>query len=277
MKIHFNNQILNSFALYVDHQVTKKGEAFLNYSSSFSKVDDLYTGFYTYAAPTKQILFDTSITGATQLSGIFVTGVYRNIGEENLVAINHDKGHLYFTASQGSSSITGAYAVKEINTYLTEDSEQKIVFDTKYEVRPKAPQTFKGVEDNTVFAPAIFIKTNSVTSEPFCLGGTDKIIYDLRAIVISKSVFSLDATCGILQDMSRTYFGVVNPPFGALGYTGIPYNYDSLNTVQDAFIDNITVSKVSKDRGNSEYNTLNSDIYAAFVDFEICVFKNPRA
>lgn len=275
MIAHYNNRLLNSFALYVDHQVCEDGLAYVNYSSIFQAVDNIFNGYYAYAAPTKQLVCDVSLTGATQLSGVFVGGTYRNIGQNGLAAINHDLGHVYFTSAQ-SSAITGSYAVKEFNVYLTEDTEEKLVFGTKYEVKPKKPQIQTPTEADTVFAPAIFIKTNSVTSEPFCLGGTDKIINDYRAVVISKSAFELDAACGIMQDMSRTYFNLINPPFGALGYTGVAYNFTGLNVGTEAFIDNVTVSRVKK--GNSsEFNDINSSIFAAFVDFEVHVFKNPRA
>lgn len=276
MIAHYNNQLLNSFALYVDHQICEDGLAYVNYSSTFQAVDNLYNGYYTYAAPTKQLICDISLTGATQFSGVYVGGTYRNIGQGGLTAINHDLGHVYFTGAQ-SQAISGNYSVKEFNVYLTEDTEEKLVFGTKYEVKPKKPQTQTPTEANTVFAPAIFIKTNSINSEPFCLGGTDKIVHDYRAVVISKSAFELDAACGIMQDMSRTYFNLVNPPFGALGYTGMAYNFTGLNVGTEAFIENVTVSRVSKNRGNSEFKDINLGIYAAFVDFEIHVFKNPRA
>lgn len=276
MNPHYNNRLLNSFALYVDHQICEDGMAFVNYNSSFQAVDNIYNGYYAYGAPTKQLICDISITGATQFSGVFVNGTYRNIGQGNLAAINHDLGHVYFTAAQ-SQAISGAYSVKEFNVYLTEDTEEKLVFGTKYETKPKGPQTFSPTESDTVFAPAVFIKTNSVTSEPFCLGGTDKIIHDYRAVVISKSAFELDAACGIMQDMSRTYFNLINPPFGSLGYTGVAYNFTGLNVGTEAFIDNVTVSRVAKNRSNSEFKDINLGIYAAFVDFEVHVFKNPRA
>ena len=276
MIAHYNNQLLNSFALYVDHQICEKGLAYTNYSSNFQAVDNIYNGYYTYAAPTKQLICDTSLTGATQFSGVFVGGSYVNIGQSGLAAINHDLGHVYFSSSQ-SQAISGAYSVKEFNVYLTEDTEEKLLFGTKYEVKPKKPQSFTPTESDTIFAPAVFIKPNSITSEPFCLGGTDKIVHDYRSVVISKSAFELDAVCGIMQDMCRTHFGLVNPPFGALGYTGLAYNFTGLNVGSEAFIDNVTVSRIAKDRINNEFKDISLGIYAAFVDFEIHVFKNPRA
>ena len=77
MKVQFENKVMSSLLMFVDHEVTQKGEAFTNTKSNFFKIDSLFKDYHVYAAPFKQMVSDVSVTGGsapTVMTGIYVDG-----------------------------------------------------------------------------------------------------------------------------------------------------------------------------------------------------------
>ena len=72
MKAQFDNKVMSSLYLWFDHTLLKEGEAFTNYGSKFYPVNNLYQGYYTYGTPFRQFVADSSIDGATILSGVYL-------------------------------------------------------------------------------------------------------------------------------------------------------------------------------------------------------------
>ena len=129
MKVQHENKVMSSTLLFVDHYVCKAGEAFTNHESLIYPTDNLINGYYTYSLPFHQIVSDSSISNATIMTGVYVDGAFKSIGEGDLSSIDHYNGRVYFDANKGSSSVSGNYSVKEFNTYITTDSEEKILFE----------------------------------------------------------------------------------------------------------------------------------------------------
>ncbi len=287
MKVQHENKVMSSFLQCVDNWIIEKGEAYTNHSSLFYPVENMYNGYYTYAAPFKQMISDTSIlggnyntdTGPTIMTGVYVDGVLTNVGSSNLAGVNHYDGQVYFTSDQGSSAISGNYAIKDFNIYLSNDPEERILFESKYHINTKTTQTVSGLAPETETYPAIYIKNNGGNHTPFALGGVDTNNIDIRAVVLSDSSFKLDAVCGILKTMHRSYVPILEDlPFNAMNaYTGENYNYTGLaakttgNTLPNPIIWDIFVSKnVTRGEG------LNPGIYTAFVDFKLQYEWRPR-
>ena len=255
--------------LFVDHHLLERGEAFTNHSSYFYPTSNLYNGYYTYSAPFKQMVSDDSIAGAQVIKNLKVNGASVSVGNNNLHGINHYKGQVYFTSDQGNAVISGDYAVKDFNVYLTNDPEQKLLFETKYQLVPKFPQQLSGLAPDAQPYPAIFIKNMGGLNEAFAFGGIDNTITNVRLVVMADSSFKLDAACGILKDLKNSYIPIAEDlPFDAMGsYTGINYNYNALTTTNGPTIWDARVSKVTL---TEEFEKLkNSDVFSAFVDFEL--------
>ena len=62
---------MSSFLLYVDNKVLKKGSAYTNHSGYFYPVTNSFRDYDVVASPFKQFVYDTSVTGATVMSGIY--------------------------------------------------------------------------------------------------------------------------------------------------------------------------------------------------------------
>jgi len=281
MKAQLDNILMSSMIYWMDNCLLQKGEAYTNFSSQFYPIKNIYNNLYTYGLPFKQIVSDSTITGANLLSGVYINNTFINVGQSGLSGINPNQGQIYFGIDQSSNQISGKYAVKDFNLYLTSESEQEILFETQYKIRPKTNQNITGLAPNSVTYPAVFIKNNGGFNRPFAFGGEDQTEIDIRAIVLADTTYNLDAIMSIFRDKARTHIPLVNiseSPYNSLnslnnGY----YNYNSLctgkiGTINSFFIESISVSKIA----NFD-NKLNPDVFAGFIDFTITNIRYPRA
>jgi len=282
MKTQYENRVLSSFLLWFDHTLLDQGEAFTNHGSKFYDTDGLYYNYFAYGAPFKQFVTDSSINNAVVMSGVHVGSSFRKTGEGNLVDINYDQGQVYFGADQGSSVLSGDYAVKDFNVYLTSKAEQEILFENKINLRPSTSQTETGLASNVSTYPAVFIKNNGGQNEPFALGGEDSTRTDVRAIALADSQFNLDALCSIFKDQARVEVPVLPDnkyPLNALGglKSGV-YNYTGLvDGIQDeVYLKSVEVSRFSLGYMENLNNT-NPDVFKAIIDFELEGYRFPRA
>jgi hypothetical protein len=183
----------------------------------------------------------------------------------------------HFTSQvTGQNRLSGNFAIKDYSVFLTNNSEAEILFETKYNIRPRINETPKPLPPDVRTYPSIFIKPNSSRNLPFAYGGIDNTVLDVRCVVLSDSSYSLDAVCSILRDSSKKTVPFIhdNLPFNSLGgYTGVAYNYTGLATGTGIWIDSV---EISQNAGLREYNELSPDVYSAFADFKICGIRKPR-
>ena len=274
MKAQWENLIMSSLMLYIDHRVCKDGEGFTNYTGKFYKTKAQFNQFHSYSLPYKQIISDTSVTNATVMQGINIDGNFKTIGEEGFQGILHHKGTLLFDQSHDSSEITGSFAVKEYNIYITNKAEEDLLFKTAKQINPKLPQTEEGLDPNTEAYPAIFLKNMGGTMEPIGFGRIEDTISYVRAVILSNSAFSLDAVCGLLKKSAKLKLPILGDlPFNAIGaYSGVSYDYESMaaTPLNHGMIWNVSISKIMPQTGSM--GQLNLDVFAAFADFEIRSF-----
>jgi len=275
MKAQFENKVMSSLLLKVDNHMLNQGEAFTNYSSLFYPPQSLYNNYYTYAAPFKQLVADDSIPNATVMKTVYVNGTQKNVGSSNLHGVNHFQGQVYFTADQGNAVISGNYSVKDFNIYLSNDPEQKILFETKHHLNPRFSQQLSGLAPDAQPFPAIFIKNMGGTQTPAALGGLKDRGIKARLVVLADSNYKLDAACSILKDLHYTYIPIVSDlPFDALGaYTGLDYNYATLPADSSGGTPLIHDVRVSKMSMVGDFERLNPDVFSAFVDLDISTFR----
>jgi hypothetical protein len=283
MKPQFENILMSSMVLWFDHTLIKKGEAFSNYDSEFYPITNIYNSYYSYGSPFKNLIRDESITGANIISGVYLNNNFIKTGQSGLVAINADQGQLYFDTQLNNPTISGKYAVKDYGIYLTNENEEKILFETKFNLNPKTTESPTGLPINAQTYPAIYLKNNGGNNTPLTFGGLDSSNINVRAIVISDSIFSMDAVTSIFKDTARTYIPIIQPsemPFNSLNGLKSGYNYDLLTTGRvgssnSVYIKNVYVSKNVASR--TQYQDLNPDAISAFVDFELEVYRYPRS
>jgi hypothetical protein len=122
MQPQFDNKLITSFLLLVDHELLKRGLAYTNTSGQLYRISSNLTNAIAYASPVKGWVNDTSISGATVASGVYVNGHFVTIGQSGLDSINHYQGVAYFTGVNflNSTTVTAAYSVKEFNVSMVD-------------------------------------------------------------------------------------------------------------------------------------------------------------
>lgn len=286
MKVQFDNEAISSFILWLDHTILDKGDAYTNFGSRFFKLDSKYTNFYVYGLPFRQIVADSSITGAQIMSGIYVNGVYCGIGQSGLTEISYDKGHIYTTQNLNNAQLSGNFSVKDFNIYLTHQADYEILFETKYQTRPKTAKSFTGLAPNVITYPAIFVKNVGSFNKPFAFGGQETTTIRLRLAVLADSQFNLDAVSAIIRDRVETYVPLIssnNMPFNNLGgAVGGYYSYGQrVNHAStkpfDLYISKVDVSRLGSSAVNmTNMNELNSNVFSALIDVDLESVRQPR-
>lgn len=285
MKAQLDNILMSSMTYWVDNILLKKGQAYTNYSSFFYPINNMYNDYYTYSLPFKQIVCDSSINGANLLSGVYINGVFNPIGQNGLVGVNPNLGQIYFNANQSSNVISGNYAVKDMNVYLTSDAEENVLFENQYKTTPKTYQNPTGIPTNSITYPAIFLKNNGSSNKAFAFGGEDSTEINVRAIILADNTFHLDAVFSIFRDSYHSYIPLISlneSPYNSIqslkvlpnnGY----YNYatlsqEKISSNQAFYIERVEVSSILR-----LDNTLNSEVYPGIVDFTLSNIRNPRS
>jgi hypothetical protein len=231
MRVMFDNKLLSSFLLFVDHEIQSSGLAYTNYSGLLYPVESKVSGLYAYATPFRQLCNDTSVAGANILSGVYLNGSFTSIGQNGLHSINHNLGTAYFTGQLSSSVVvSGRYAIKDFNIEITDQLEYKLLFDTKYVTNSKYNQVLSGLASDVKTSPAVFLRPKVLENLPFAFGGIDDNHIDIRAIVIADNQFQRIAVCNILKNLYFKQFQIVqSTPFDYLGnFTGLNYSYETL-------------------------------------------------
>lgn len=288
MIIQFENKLVSSFLLYIDHQILKKGQAYTVQAVNFNKVNDAFqvngVDYYSFNSPFDQLVSDVSIPSGG-FSGISINGQNLNLGVSGFYGINYDGGQIYFTGTQYTgATVSATGCIKDFNIYLNNYTEEELLFETKFELRAKSTDqvisSSSALESKYISYPAIFIRMESANGEDFALGGLDKMISNFRCLVLAENTFALDAACSILKDLRKTEFNIIDPavlPFSNFGaITGSGYNYDAQVATQPdkSFIWDVSVSKISF--SDSKIKLTNPQVCSAIVDFEVYSFRDPR-
>ena len=270
MKTTFDQKLISSFLLFIDHTLLDKGQAYINYSGRFYSVPTPYNGLYAYAAPFRQLVFDQGITGATQFSGIYLNNNFVTIGQSGLQSINHPDGTIYFNSQLPTNTVlSGDYSVKEFNTQISDLWEMRLIFDTKYEINARTSQNLSGLSSDTKTAPAIFIRYKDTENKGFAFGGIDDNSLKLRLIAICNTEFQKIGVCNIFKNLNFSGIPYITGtlPFSFKGdWTGTPYNYNNLpfDTTYSPFIKEVRAYDVPQ---AGEYANINRSM--AILDFEI--------
>jgi hypothetical protein len=278
----FQHKATNSFMLWFDNYLLKKGEAYSNKSGVFyyyadDRLDDRFKAF---GSPYKQWVNDSSITGATIPSGVHVNGTFQP--RSSGLLLDFTNGRSLISGAASSASVSGSFAVKDFNIYFTNDNEEDLIVDKKYNPNSRvfsAATSYIEPYDNAV--PAIFISSQSINNDPFAFGGEDTTKIQMKALVMAENSYQLDGALSIFADS-------FNEVFPSIPFSGNPtteygdvkngsYSYDSLKNQYNSeplfFIEEVVTSKLS----DKARKSLANDLFIGFIDFEIHQQRFPRS
>lgn len=286
MQPQFLNKLNSSLYLFVDHELLASGEAYSNASSLFydqTSSQDRNSGFLTYSSPYQGFVYDSSITGASVPTGLYVGGVFTPVGSGGLEAINYDRGEAYFSSAP-VGNVSGDFSVKDLNLELTSLPETTILFETKYELNPRVSQTLSYNNPDSRTMPIIFIKPRKSHNEEVAMGGFEESMDVYRMFIFTDNQFNLDATCSILRDSVRKNFGhfeLSEMPFNSLGgLIGNSFNYTSITDTKNgqdiSRIEKVEVIHNSQELFRKNSDKINYQIFTAIIDVTISSFRHPR-
>lgn len=286
MQPQFLNKLNSSLYLFVDHELLATGEAYSNTSSLFydqTSSQDRNSGFLTYSSPYQGFVYDSSITGASVPTGLYVGGVFTPVGSGGLEAINYDRGEAYFSSAP-VGNVSGDFSVKDLNLELTSLPETTILFETKYELNPRISQTLSYNNPDSRTMPIIFIKPRKSHNEEVAMGGFEESMDVYRMFIFTDNQFNLDATCSILRDSVRKNFGhfeLSEMPFNSLGgLIGNSFDYtsvtDSKNGQDISRIEKVEVIHNSQELFRKNSDKINYQIFTAIIDVTVSSFRHPR-
>lgn len=279
----YTNQLMSSLLLYVDHKIQKVGSGHQNTNSIFYDVTDDYSNYYTYAAKFQPFVADSSIPGATIITGIYYNSSFITTGTSGFYDINYKKGQVFFNQPV-TGTLSGSFALADFHVELTSEPEETLLFETKFNLKSKTSQTLTGISPDSITYPIIYLRNNGGTCQPFQFGGTDLDVTNVRAMIIADSLFQLDAALGIFKEMYNTPVPLIPAnefPYNAFGglRSGV-YNYDQLTSGHItnnnfAWVDRSFCAPYNQSI-KVDVQTLNPDVFAGFVELSISTARNYR-
>jgi|TARA_Y100000310_G_scaffold69736_1_gene65296 hypothetical protein len=270
--------------MWFDNYLLSKGDAYKNFQGTdfYNYSDEQITNKTVFGSPYKQWVYDKSISSAKAVPSISGEGGALSAGESGMI-IDYENGRVLFDSTVSTSAnISGGYAVKNFNTYVSNQNEESLIIEGKYKLNARYTRDLTYVQPYEEVVPAVFLSTTTTTNEPFAFGGTDNTITNISAVAFAENTYQLDGILSIFADSSKEVFrnipytGAPLDEFGDIksSYsTGYDYNNVSNNYKTDiCFIQNSTVSKIS-DRMDK---FIPIPLYVGFMDFEINKYRDPR-
>ena len=290
MKEQFTHKLTQSVLMWLEHQLCDDGEAYININTQFYDTQDRNTGYYSYSCPYDQFLSDTSVNGTVTpnlLTGIYISGNYTNVGQNGFIAADFHNGLLYFNheITNPSVNLTGNFSVKEINTMLTTDAEETLLFDTAYKPKMEISKGYAGMRSNETNIPVIFLKYIGGNNVEFAFGGMDESIYKYRALIFAESLYQLEGISSIFRDKQNTQIPLIEKsenPFNFLGYyTGPVYHYENLANSKLDNSQHVCLTRVYVNNFDGftikQRKDMQRGSQLGIIDFEISAYRYPRS
>jgi hypothetical protein len=185
-------------------------------------------------------------------------------------------------------TISGNFDRKTINSYITNESDEDLLFNTDFILSENDDETFlqtvTGLGAPNYTVPAAFLSYNSSVNTPFALGGMQDTRSNIRVVVVVNENFTLDATLSLFRDSTEVCVPIINFedfPFGEYFHIkSPPYTYSGLyQTKMDAgapyaFIEKVSSSKLY-DTAGAALN-IPKDMRIGFIDFTLSTPRLPK-
>jgi len=268
--------------LWADHFITSKAEAYTNYTSTLypnTSDDRLAAGLVSYSSPHKQWVYDSSIEGANIPTQILDNGSPINRGDHNLM-FDFDNGRVIMdsTFPANKTTLQGSYAVKDFNFYITNQTEEQLIVESKFDTNGRFKQELAGIAPYKQVVPAIFVNPELSENEPYAFGGEDKTTTSIRCVIFADNTYQLDGALSVFADAKNEVFAKLNFEDYPLNEYGdvIDFNYKQFISLQRRPLFHVEQSRVSKLSDRVSKN-VDSSLFAGFVDFEVTSLRYSRS
>lgn len=277
----FNNNLLASFGLFLDHEICAIGSGFSYFSGQlYPTYDPNYQGYNMFGSPFRQFVADSCVQNAYIPSGFYQGNIFVPATGSN--TIDFLRGRVVSTTiSSGATNLTAAYSIKDFNIYFSNVEEEILLFETA----PTLPNQSKiGIQPTGALNyrvdpyPCIFISQTDGNNIPWAFGGLDETNSTMRCVVLSSDNWKLDSVMSLLQDTVRKYFPVFSGgfPYDYLGGVGTGYNYCqmvcSAPQMPQVYINSVKIKKL----GARVDRLIGDQVTAGIVEFDLQTIRAPR-
>lgn len=280
------NLVMSSFILWLQNLLIKK-EGYTNIGAKFYEGNQTYSGYRSFYAAQKPIIFDNSYSGPNIMTGIYFNNSYLTLGTSGFAGVDYLRSAVYFTGSNTPSFtnavISGNYSVLDYNVMFPAP-DAALIFEGKYELRPKTSlnsANITGLKSNEIPFPVILCRSETFSNKGWCFGGTDLTTTNIGCYVFSDNLYSFDALRSILVDEKTNYFSILST--GDLPTTNINalkngqlYSYTGKAALQGqigsgsaAYINDVIITDFNRRGFFQEVQNLSSDVYFGIVEFEV--------
>lgn len=291
MILTFDHLLNSSLILWTRNLLENKGQCYSLGSGMFYDTQEVYGGRFSYSLPFKPLVADSSISGATVMTGIYLDNTFITTGVSGLTGIDYNRGAVYFisgityASNPAHTRLSGNFSVSEFSYKLTNDPEENLLFETKYALKPKTNQTVTGLGPSDATFPVIFFKPNGGRNNVFALGGIEETINSFRLIILAESQYQLDGASCLIRDKTRAILplltGVSEMPFNAFGgFSGPIHNYNTtftgkFSTSNSATINDVRITRIVG-QGLTELRKINPAVFAGLVDIDVSSIRRTR-
>jgi hypothetical protein len=217
-------------------------------------------------------VFDSNVEGAQIPSGIYDSGDFITTGESGLL-LDFDNGRVILDSSFGAekNSLSASYSVKEFNFYITNQTEEQLIVESKFDQNGRFKQELSGIAPYKQTVPAIFVNPELIHNEAFAFGGENKTTTNIRCVVFAENTYQLDGALSVFTDSKDAVFPKLkysDYPLTELGGITGDFNYSSLyeDKKHNLFhIEEVRASKLS-DRVSKN---IDPSLFIGFLDFEV--------
>ena len=294
MKAQFDQNVLSSFYLWIENRLlNSESEAYetdLDNAFTSGNFPDIPSSHIAFQGKFRQLVAEHNVDAPNSgffVGGGFITGNYDQNGN---VFTDYDNGRLIFPQASGAriaaQEITANSTVKEVNTYITNDTDAQTILHSDFKDSATAlPYQYSQTgefDEPTYFLPACFMSVASSDNTELSFGGEEDTRSKMRIMVLSFDNYTLDSVLSLFRDTVRE--DITHIPYGDFPYgfsfsiKNFPYSYDTLVSDQsDPVKSHILDVSVSKVVSESIRENLNKNISIGFIDFELCTYRFPRA
>lgn len=273
MNYQFDHYLLSSFRLWLDNHILDKGQAYQNVTGQFFPTSSEINGLYTYQSSYPQFVYDSSVTGASVITGVYANNTFIGRGTSGL-KIDYLNGRVF---TSGVMNITGSFSKKEFNVYMNDKSAEVLIEEAFGSTREKRQKPFAAINPKNVIVPFINFTLVNSSNKPFAYGGEDETKTLIRGTIVTDNSFKMNGLLGLLRDCQYRCFSYVSDnqsiPFNYYNdlKTG-GFNYRDFDNLQcNIYIDKVFVSRISEIQNDQ------GDLFQlGFCEFELTSFRYPR-
>ncbi len=275
----FDHQLYTSYYLWFQNFLLTKGQTFVNRTGVFTKsADPTVNGLSCYPTYWKQMVYDSSISGAIIPTGLYISGTNTFLTTGSGLHIDYINGRALTTGNY--TALTGAFSTNEYNFYTTANDATDFILESVVGGDPILGITTGAISATKYAAPCAILSLDHGMNEGFSFGGEDQTEITARAYIVSKNRWGADGIRSIFRDSNLLYFPIITNPqdypldyynslkTGYWNYSGVKDNYPNSNNW--SWIKEVYTSNISEQKNKNETFFIN------YVEFSLVNVRFPR-